>query len=70
MKLIDEWKSAYKMFSVNAMALAAAIQGTWVSLDETVRSELPKDIVHYATIALLVAGIGGRLVKQTPPEDK
>jgi hypothetical protein len=71
MKLIDEWKSAWKFLSVNCMAMAAAIQGTWMTLSDDMKAELPKNIFHIATIAVLVAGIGGRLVKQSPPpEDK
>ncbi len=64
MKLVDDWKCAWKWLSVNCMALAAAIQGTWMSLSDDLREELPRNIIHVATIAILVAGIGGRLIKQ------
>lgn len=64
MSLVSDWKSAWKWLSVNCMALAAAIQGTWMSLSDDMRQELPKNAIHIATIAVLVAGIGGRIIKQ------
>lgn len=69
-KLVDDWKQAWRFASVNCMALATAIQGAWMSLDDDMRSQLPKDAIHLATIAILIAGITGRLVRQSPPSDK
>ncbi len=66
MKLIDEWKSAHRMFSVQAMALAAAIQGVWPSIPDDLKASIPPSVVHYISLALLVAGIVGRLVQQKP----
>lgn len=70
MKLVDDWKQAWKWLSVNCMAVAAAIQGGWMSLSDDMRAELPKYAIHVATIAVLIAGIGGRILKQSPPDDK
>lgn len=70
MRLVDDWKQAYRFASVNCMALATAIQGAWMSLDDDMRSQLPKDAIHIATIAILIAGITGRMVKQSSPQDK
>ena len=70
MRLIDEWKSAWKFASVNCMALAAAIQGTFMSLSDDMKAALHHNLFHIATIIVLVAGIGGRLVTKTLPEDK
>jgi hypothetical protein len=46
------------------MALAAALQGAWAAVPDDMRARMPGWIVTAATIALLAAGIGGRLVKQ------
>jgi hypothetical protein len=67
MKLIDEWKTAYRMFSVQAMAIAGAIQGVWVTLPDDMKAALPATAVHYLTMALLVFGVIGRLVSQSKP---
>lgn len=64
MKLIDDWKSAHRWFSVQAMTLAMAIQGAWPAIPEDMRSTLPPSLVHWVTIALLVAGVAGRLIDQ------
>lgn len=64
MKLIDNWKRAHRMFSVQAMALAAAVQGIWPTIPEDLKSHLPTSLVHWVSIVLLMAGILGRLVTQ------
>ena len=64
MKLIDEVGQAWRMLSVQAMSAAIAIQGTWVSVPEDLKSGIPPQWVHYLTMGLLVLGVVGRLVKQ------
>jgi hypothetical protein len=64
MKLIDNWKSAHRMFSVQAMATAAAIQGAWPLIPDDLRAALPHNVVHWVSIVLLGAGVLGRLVQQ------
>lgn len=66
MKLVTEWRRAWRWFSVQAMALAAALQGAWVALPDDMRARLPGGVVAAATMLLLLLGIGGRLVKQLP----
>jgi hypothetical protein len=63
-KLIDEAKQAYKFFSVQAMALAIAIQGAWEVIPADMKASIPPQYVTYTTLALLVLGIFGRFVKQ------
>lgn len=64
MKLIANWKSMHRAFSVQAMALAAAIQGVWPTIPEDLKAALPHNLVHWVSIALLAAGILGRLIDQ------
>ena len=64
MKLIDNWKKAPRMLSVQAMALAAAIQGTWPSVPDDLKAHVPPFLVHWVSVVLLVAGILGRLLQQ------
>ena len=64
MKLIDNWRKAYRMLSVQAMAAATAIQGTWVLIPEDMKSIIAPGIVQWITMGLLVFGIFGRLVDQ------
>lgn len=64
MKLVDDWKDAWKWISLNCMAIAGALQGAWVYVPEDMRAELPKNLVHGITLILLICGIAGRLIKQ------
>lgn len=64
MKLIDEWKSAWKWLSVQAMVLAGSIQGAWLFIPDDMKASIPKNVVEGVTIALLVLGVAGRVVKQ------
>lgn len=64
MKLINEWKKCWRMFSIQAMLLATAIQGAWVFIPPEMQATLPEGWVRVITIGLLVLGIVGRLVVQ------
>ncbi len=64
MKLIDDWKAAWRMWSVQSMAVATAIQGAWGAAPDDMRASLPHEWVQGITIALLVFGIVGRLIEQ------
>ena len=68
MKLIDNWQQAWKMFSVQAMAAGVAVQGAYVALPDSFQQVIPHEWMHYISIGLLVAGVIGRLVDQTPKE--
>jgi hypothetical protein len=63
-KLIEDWRQAWRWFSMQAMAAAGTVQLAWVSLPDDLRRSIPPAWVTGITVALLVAGIAGRLVKQ------
>ena len=64
MTLIENWRKGYKMLSVQAMAAATAIQGTWVLVPEDMKTTIPPTLVQWLTMSLLVFGILGRLIDQ------
>ena len=68
MKLVPEARRAWRWFSVQSMTLAGSLQAAWLSVPDDLRSNVTKHLVHWITIALLVAGIVGRLVQQTPKD--
>jgi hypothetical protein len=70
MKLVEDARKAWKWISVQAMAAAAAIQGGWAMVPDDMKANFPKHLVEGATVALLVFGIVGRLVKQKDDEPK
>ena len=69
MKLVDDFKDAWKWFSVQAMVMAGAIQGAWIFIPEDMKSSIPPNIVQGVTIALLVFGVTGRIVDQKKKPD-
>lgn len=64
MKLITEWRRAWRMFSVQLMTAAAVLQVAWTEHPEIIRAVVPDAWVPYITAGLLVLGIAGRLIKQ------
>ena len=64
MKLVDNWKRAHRMISVQLCALAGVINGVWPTIPKDLKDSLPHDLVHYVSIVLLVAAVAGRLIDQ------
>lgn len=64
MKLVDDWKKAWKWLSVQLPALNLAFLGTWALLPEKFQEALPMPWVIGIAVALIVCGMVGRLVKQ------
>lgn len=64
MKLVDNWKRAHRMISVQLMAGAAAINAAWPAVPQDLKDALPHSIVHWVSIILLACAVGGRLIDQ------
>ena len=64
MKLVSDYRRVWRYYSTQAMAIAATVQLTWAQLPDDMRASVPPHIVSYATGALLVLGVIGRLVDQ------
>ena len=63
-EIIEDARRAWRWFSVQAMALAVAVQGAWAAFGDDLKQNVPHWLVTTITLGLLAAGIGGRLVKQ------
>lgn len=64
MKLIDEAGKAWRMFSVQAMLVAGALEAAWLAMPPDLVARVPDNVRSGVTIALLAFGVAGRLVKQ------
>ena len=64
MKLIPEAKRAWRMFSVQAQAVALAVLGAWQVMPEDLKTNLPQSLVYWLSMGLMVLGIAGRLIDQ------
>lgn len=62
--LVEGWARAWRWFSMQAMALALALQGAWLALPEDMKAHAPAGLVTVASMALLLLGLIGRLVRQ------
>ena len=68
MRLVDDVRHFWKWFSVQAMALAVAVQGAWAAFSDDLKQNVPHWLVTALTLTLLAAGIAGRLVRQKKEE--
>ncbi|WP_408951555.1 hypothetical protein [Lysobacter sp. Hz 25] len=64
MKLIDNWRHAWRFVSVQAMTVAIAMQGVWLNLPDDLRIHVPDRIAASVTAGLLILGLIGRLFQQ------
>ena len=64
MKLIDNWRQAWRFVSVQAMALALTLQGEWINLPDDQRAHIPDKVALSITAGILVLGLIGRLFQQ------
>lgn len=64
MKLVENWREAYKWVSVHCMVVAGAIQGAWVYIPEDMKANVPHHLINGLTVALMVLGVVGRIKKQ------
>ncbi len=64
MKLVEDWRKAWKWFSVQAFTVLAVAPVVWSQLPPDVRKMLPEGWEPYVLAALAVGGIVGRLRAQ------
>lgn len=64
MRLVEEWRQAWRWFSVQAMTLSVLVQAAWEALPADLKQYLPHGLGMALSLGLLVCGIIGRLVRQ------
>lgn len=69
MNLIPEWRSALKLFSVQANVIGAAIAGTYATMYEQLKADLPPQYMFAVTAGVFIVGIVCRVISQQPKED-
>jgi hypothetical protein len=66
-KLVPDWRRSWRWISMQMMTAAVAVQGSWLAVPDDLKSTVPHGLVQWVTLALLLLGVGGRLVTQSPP---
>lgn len=69
MTLIEDWKSAWKFISVQANALGIAMSSTYAIMYDQLKDTMPPKYMVMVTGAVFVAGIVGRVISQTKPDE-
>jgi hypothetical protein len=65
MRLTEDWKDAWKWFSVQLPIVNTAFLATWAALPAKFQDILPVGVVIGIAVALLIAGVVGRVINQT-----
>jgi polyferredoxin len=67
MKLVDNWRQAWKWVSIHALWVAGVLPSVWESLPHRWQDIVPVNVLAIATGVTAVIGIVGRLVQQPVP---
>ena len=68
-RLVDDWKRAWRWFSVQAFLLLGAAGPVWAMIPQDWRSAVPSQWMGWAAAVLAVVGIAGRIINQDKPAD-
>lgn len=66
--LIENWKKAWKFFSVQAMGFGVAMSTTYGLMYDQLKDTIPAEQMAIVTAVVFVVGILGRLKKQNAVE--
>lgn len=64
LKLVEDAHKAWSWLSMQAMLLAGVLQAAWAAMPADMQAALPRQAVTAVTVAVLVLGMLGRVVKQ------
>lgn len=64
MRLVKEWRRAWRMFSMQSMAISTALLATWGLLPNSLIKSLPGPVVTGVAVVILALGMIGRLIDQ------
>lgn len=68
MRLIGNWRKSWRMFSMQSMVIAGAIQGAYLALPADMQETIPDNWMRGLTFVLLGLGAIGRLIEQPKVE--
>ena len=68
LKPVPDWRQAWRWLSIQFPVINTAFLATWALLPAKFQDSLPLPWVLGIAIALLVLGVAGRLIDQTPKD--
>lgn len=66
--LIEDWKQAWKWFSVQGLLLIAFVQLLWPEVPQEIRDMLGPQTQRWITLVLTAITLWGRVVQQGPKD--
>ena len=69
MKLIENWQSAWKMWSVRILAALAIVATSWVAVPDNVKALIPDQFLGYVVGFVSVCAAIARIIKQFSLDD-
>lgn len=66
MKFVPDWRSAWRWFSVQALAAVMVLPLVWATMPADVKGWIPQSWHVWIFVLLGAAGIVGRLIDQQP----
>ncbi len=67
MRLVENWKSAWRWFSVQALAVTAAMPIVWAGLPADIKAMIPDGWGLWIFVIVGIGGIAGRILSQSAP---
>lgn len=64
MQLIENWKSAWKMWSVRILAVLAIVATSWAAVPDSVKVLIPDQYLGYVVGFVSVCAAIARIIKQ------
>lgn len=68
MKLIDEWRTAWKFLSVQANLLGGAMASAYATFYPQLKDTISPSAMGYLTGVVFALGVLGRIISQQPKE--
>jgi len=69
MKLVPNWRRAWRWYSVQASIIGAALVSAWPILPAGLRADLPDGLRTIIAVVTLLAVVPGRIVKQEDDDE-
>lgn len=64
MQLIENWQSAWKMWSVRILAVLAIVATSWAAVPDSVKALIPDQYLGYVVGFVSVCAAIARIIKQ------
>jgi hypothetical protein len=65
-RLVRDWKSCWRWFSIQLIAVQAALQAIFIAFPAEMRQYLPDEYLHVLAMSLLASTVLARVADQTP----